>query len=65
MKEIFFKYKIVICLLVIMLSIYLYSNKPYSLYEINHVNNISKTQTDNIKTFYFRDIKDTDKKNQN
>ena len=56
MKEIFFKYKIVICLLVIMLSIYLYSNKPYSLYEINHVNNISKVQIDSIKTFYFRDM---------
>jgi len=65
MKEIFFKYKIVICLLVIILSIYLYSNKPYSLYEINHVNNISKTQTNNIKTFYLRDIKGIAKKNKN
>ena len=65
MKEIFFKYKIVICLLVIILSIYLYSNKPYSLYEINHVNNISKTQTNNIKTFYLRDIKGIEKKNKN
>ena len=65
MKKIFFKYKIVICLLVIMLSIYLYSNKPYSLYEITHVNNISKTQTNNIKTFYLRYTKGTEKRNKN
>jgi len=65
MKEIFFKYKIVICLLVIMLSIYLYSNKPYSLYEINRVNNISKVQIDSIKTFYFRDTTGVDTNNQN
>ena len=65
MKEIFFKYKIVICLLVIMLSIYLYSNKPYSLYEINHVNNISKVQIDSIKTFYFRDMTGINTNNKN
>ena len=58
MKGIILKYKkIIISFLVIMLSIFLYSNKPYSLYEINYVKKVSQDKIENSKLFYFKKIR--------
>ena len=67
--------KIILSLLVIVLSIFLYSNKPYSIYEINYIKKVSQNKIENSKLFYLKklDLKNleqdskilTVKKNQN
>jgi len=57
MKDIIFKYKkIIISLIIIIVSIYIYNNKPYSLYEINRTKEINDKKIDNIKDFYVNKI---------
>lgn len=57
MKELIIKYrKIIISIIVIFLSIFLYSNKPYSLYEVNYVEKINKKNEENSKNFYLDKI---------
>ena len=53
MRDIIFKYKkIIISLIIIMISVYIYNNKPYSLYEINRIKEINYKKIENIKDFY-------------
>ena len=53
MRDIIFKYnKIIISLIIIMISVYIYNNKPYSLYEINYIKEIDDKKVENIKNFY-------------
>ena len=60
MKELIIKYrKIIISIIVIFLSIFLYSNKPYSLYDINYLQKINKKSAENSKDFYLDKMKKT------
>ena len=60
MKELIIKYrKIIISIIVIFLSIFLYSNKPYSLYDINYLQKINKKSAKNSKDFYLNKMKKT------
>lgn len=60
MKELIIKYrKIIISIIVIFLSIFLYSNKPYSLYDINYLQKIDKKSAENSKDFYLDKMKKT------
>ena len=66
MKEQIYKYKkIIISIMVVILSIYLYSNKPYSLYEINYIKQINDKHNVDIKTFYLKKtVKANEEKNK-
>ena len=58
MKELIIKYrKIIISIIVIFLSIFLYSNKPYSLYDINYFEKINNKSAENSKDFYLDKMK--------
>ena len=60
MKELIIKYrKIIISIIIIFLSIFLYSNKPYSLYDINYLQKINKKSAENSKDFYLDKMKKT------
>ena len=60
MKELIIKYrKIIISIIVIFLSIFLYSNKPYSLYDISYLQKINKKSAENSKDFYLNKMKKT------
>ena len=48
--------KIILSLLVIVLSIFLYSNKPYSIYEINYIKKVSQNKIENSKLFYLKKL---------
>ena len=60
MKELIIKYrKIIISIIIIFLSIFLYSNKPYSLYDINYLQKINKKSAEKSKDFYLDKMKKT------
>ena len=58
MKAFIMKYKkVIISVVVILLSIFLYSNKPYSLYEVSYIKQINNQNIENSKDFYLEKIK--------
>ena len=57
MRELIKKYKkIIISIIIIFISIFLYSNKPYSLYEINRIKQIDNERKQNIGDFYLKKL---------
>ena len=53
MKEFLYKSKKIISIfIIIIVSIYLYSNKPYSLYEINRIDKIDNIKVKENKYLY-------------
>ena len=57
MKEFLYKSKKIISIfIIIIVSIYLYSNKPYSLYEINRIDKIDNIKVKENKYFYLNEI---------
>ena len=64
MKEIILKYKIIIIITVLISSIFIYSNKTYSLYEIIRNTTIDNAKIYKSKTYYLNTIKKNTKVNK-
>ena len=64
MKEIILKYKIIIIITVLISSIFIYSNKTYSLYEISRNTTIDNAKIYKSKTYYLNTIKKNTKVNE-
>lgn len=64
MKEIILKYKIIIIITVLISSIFIYSNKTYSLYEIIRNTTIDNAKIYKSKTYYLNTIKKNNKVNK-
>ena len=64
MKEIILKYKIIIIITVLISSIFIYSNKTYSLYEISRNTTIDNAKIYKSKTYYLNTIKKNTKVNK-
>lgn len=64
MKEIILKYKIIIIITVLISSIFIYSNKTYSLYEIIRNTTIDNAKIYKSKTYYLNTIKKNTKVNE-
>lgn len=50
--------------IILILSVYLFSDKPYSLYDINHIEKIDNIKTDRIQDYYARKINTANKKDK-
>ena len=55
--------KLIIVIILICTSIYLYSNKPYSLFEINRVGQLADIENQSVKEYYKRLLNDYEKQN--
>lgn len=55
MKNIIFKYKkLIISIFVVLIAIFLYSNKPYSLYEIQYISDVNKNKSFELQSYYLK-----------
>ena len=50
--------------IILMLSVYLYSDKPYSLYDISHIDEIDNLKIERIKDYYLSKINVANNKNK-
>ena len=55
--------KLIIIIILIFTSIVLYSNKPYSLFEINRVGQLDDIDIQSVKEYYKRLLNDYEKQN--
>ena len=55
--------KLIIVVILICTSVYLYSNKPYSLFEINRVGQLDDIKIQSVKEYYKRLLNNYEKKN--
>jgi murein DD-endopeptidase MepM/ murein hydrolase activator NlpD len=55
MKNIIFKYKkLIISIFVVLIAIFLYNNKPYSLYEIQYISDVNKDKSFELQSYYLK-----------